>query len=91
MENKKHKAYIILQKYKQWHKCLQGDWEHHCVQCGAILDNVPVVNYDKNEEMGSGSEFLFIQNGIIYHGDLNSDLDTHRIDRFVPEQIDDED
>ena len=87
MENKKLKAILVLQKYKQWQKCLQGDWEHHCVQCNAVLDNLTVVNFDRNEEIGNGSEFLLIRNGIIYHVDFNISSEIHRIDRFVPEQL----
>ena len=84
-------AFPLLKKYRQFQKCYQADRQYHCVDCNAVLDNLPVVNFDKGEEIGDGSEYLLIQNGIIYHGDLNSDLDTHRIDRFTPEQIEDED
>ena len=76
-----------LKKYKQFQKCYDDSRHYHCVDCNAILDNLPVVNFDKGEEIGQGHNYLFIDHGIIYHYDLNSDLDAHRIDRFTPEQI----
>ena len=83
-------AFPLLKRYKQFQKCYDDSRHYHCVDCNDILDNLPVFNLDKGEEIGQGHNYLFIDHGIIYHHDLNGDLDAHRIDRFTPEQIEDE-
>lgn len=72
-----------IRKYKQFQKCYTADRHYKCIECNAVLDNLPIVNFDRAEEIGQGHEFLLIQHGVIYHEDLNSDLETHRIDRLV--------
>ena len=80
-----------LKKYKQFQKCYDDSRHYHCIECGDILDNLPIFNLDKGEEIGQGHNYLFIDHGIIYHYDLNSDLDAHRIDRFVSVSDEEED
>ena len=72
-----------LEKYKQYKKCYTADRHFHCIDCGEILDNVPVFNLSKNEEIEMGYNYLFIINGKIYHHNINSDLHAHRIDRLT--------
>ena len=71
-----------LKKYKQFQKCYDDSRHYHCIECGDVIDNLSVFNLDKEEEIGHGYNYLFIKHGVIYHHDLHSDLDAHRIDRF---------
>jgi hypothetical protein len=82
-----------LKRYSQFQNCYTDDGHYHCKECNPILDNLPICNFDKEEEIGRGSKFLIIFHGVIFHLDGNSDLDMHRIDSFtsIEEEIKGED